>query len=159
MVKLTKAIIKKYGISKKAWAVARAGRSVSNTNTRRLSKVARRRTRRSGRSRSRSRSMLGGVGFVVAPMLYGAVRQYASMRLAPITSKIPLGEISDEAGMFLTAWALKRFVFKQQGIIRSALTAGQMIEAARVGEAIVTGQVNLGFGGSTSTNGNGYVFA
>ena len=62
MVKLTKAIIKKYGISKKAWAVARAkgGRAKTrktNTKTRRrsTSMVKRRYTKR-------RRSTLGGMG-------------------------------------------------------------------------------------------------
>ncbi len=62
MVKLTKAIIKKYGISKKAWAVARGGRA--KTRTRKTNTKTRRRSTSMVKRRytKRRRSTLGGMG-------------------------------------------------------------------------------------------------
>jgi len=162
MVKLSKAIIKKYGISKKAWAVARkkskSSKRVATTRTRIKSKKRKmvRRKRKSTRRRS-AKSMK-----FVAPMLYGAARQYLSSYLVPLTSKIPLGAISDEVGIYAASWAAKKYLFKGKSVLRDALSVGQKIELARIGESVVNGQVNLGgiFSGISSSAGssNGYVF-
>ena len=92
---------------------------------------------------------------VGAAMLYGAIRSRTSTMIQPYTSKLPLGNVADEAGMFLAAQLAKKFVFKKAGILRDALTIGQGIEAARVGEAILKGQVGLNIGGgSAAPSGN-----
>ena len=114
------------------------------------------------RSVRKSASVLGiNTAKAVSAMLYGAGRQKISNIAAPYTSKIPLGSISDEVGMLAAATLAKKFLVKKQGILRDALTAGQTIELARIGEAIVNGEVSLGmFGGNnTQATENGYVFA
>lgn len=125
-------------------------------------KVAKRRYRAKKKSYSRRRTF-GGAEKYIAPLLYGMGRKKVSDFLASknITQKIPLGAISDETAMFGTAWALKKFLFKRKSVIRDALSSGQQIEMAMIGESIASGQVNLGaLGGSTTeTSSNGYVFA
>ena len=76
--------------------------------------------------------------------LYGAVRARMSNILAPYTAKIPLGVVSDEVGMVVALQLLKKFAIKKAGVLRDAATFGQAIEFARIGEAVATGQVNLG---------------
>lgn len=97
----------------------------------------------------------------LSAMLYGGVRSKTSNMLAPYTSRIPLGNVSDEVGMLAVTTLGKKFLFKKAGTFRDALTAGQTIELARIGEAIASGQlgnINL-FGGGQSSQSSGYVFA
>lgn len=159
MAKLPKSLIKKYGISKKAWSIFRSQKSSSSTKLRKNKQMAkRRRTSRVKSSRRKSSGMsVFGVNLakVGAAGTYGAMRQRVSLWLRDrgIIDKIPGGAIADEIGMFGGAWLLKKFVFKKAGFARDVLTFGQAIEAARIGEAVVNGEVNLGafsMGGSAS---------
>lgn len=102
--------------------------------------------RRFGRrvSRNESTNMLVTVG---SAMVYGGARQYISNAIAPVTSKIPLGSISDEVGLGIGAYLLHRMV--KNKMVRAFAKGAIIIESARVGEAIVQGQV--GFGGSTTS--------
>lgn len=98
-----------------------------------------------------------------APMIYGAVREKTSNMISPYTAKLPLGNVSDEAGMLAVGWGLKKFLFKKAGIAREIITAGQDVELARVGEAVMKGETGISFGGilggtQTTTSSNGYVF-
>ena len=124
--------------------------------------MAKRKRTTKRRTSKRSVSILGiNTAKALSAMLYGGVRSKTSDILAPYTSKIPLGNISDEVGMLAVTTLGKKFLFKKSGTFRDALTAGQTIELARIGEAIASGQVgnfNL-FGGGQSTQSNGYVFA
>lgn len=111
------------------------------------------------KKRSSSRVLGFNIGKIAAPMIYGAVREKASNLLMPYTSRIPLGSISDEVGMYAALWAAKKYVFKQKGVLRDALSVGQNIELARIGETAINGQLGLGSlfnGGQTQTS--GYVF-
>lgn len=96
----------------------------------------------------------------LSAMLYGGIRSRTSNLIAPYTARIPLGNVADEAGMLAVATIGKKFLFKKAGIVRDALTAGQTIELARLGEAASKGQLGLGrlFGGSPAASTNGYVF-
>jgi len=98
-------------------------------------------------------------GKIAAPIVYGMLRSKTSTMLEPYTSKIPLGNISDEVGMFLVSHFAKKFVFKRAGIVREALTVGQGVELARIGDAIINGQISLGGLTASATSSNGYVFA
>lgn len=83
--------------------------------------------------------------------IYGGVRAKMSQALSPLTSKIPLGEISDEVGMLGVNLAVGRFLGRKIPILRSITKAGMLIEAARIGEAVAMGQVGLGgFGGGSA---------
>lgn len=122
------------------------------------------RRRRGSRSRAvgfaRRSARRGGVGnsaalLQVDAMAYGAVRQYASDAIAPFTSKIPLGTLSDEIGMGLLCWGVSKYAGK--GMLGSVARKGLVIENARVGEALVTGGLSTLTGtsasGSNATNG------
>jgi len=105
MVKLTKAIIKKYGISKKAWAVARGGRGVSSKLKKRTM-VKKRKSTRSRKSITSSNNSLmmvavGGVG-------YGALRQRLSTLLSPVTEKIPMGVYADNVALGIASYLMAK---------------------------------------------------
>ena len=82
-------------------------------------------------------------------LIYGATRGYVSNFLVPITSKIPLGGISDEVGMGI----LNYFIAKNtSGMIKKIATKGLIIENAMLGAGIVSGGLNLSsIGGQTPT--------
>ena len=147
--------LKKGSAAAKAWgrkmkrARNKSKKSSSTAPKRRKKIKLRKRTmpkRKRKVSRKRKTASVWGIntGKAMAAGLYGAGRARASVLLAPYTSKIPAGAVSDEVGMIVVAQLLKRMVFKRAGIAREALTAGQAIEFARIGEALATGQINLG---------------
>ena len=73
MARLPKTIIRKYGISKKAWAVYRASRRAKPKASRQVIKTARRRSyRRSRGRRSYNKSSKWGTVGTVAKMAIGA---------------------------------------------------------------------------------------
>lgn len=96
------------------------------------------------RYHSKSRSNFLGVGSaMVGAVVYGAARQKLSDALAPVTSKIPLGNISDEVGMYLVLMIAKKYIGNKVPIVKDIASAGQYIELARIGEAIATGQLGI----------------
>jgi len=115
--------------------------------------MARRVKHRSGRFK-RSAGMLG---WVLGPVAYGAIRQKVSDRIAPLTSKIPLGNLSDEAGMLGLAYVAKKFVGKKIPLVSDVANAAMVIELARIGEAVANGQVSLGALSSSSSTSSGTV--
>lgn len=165
MAGLPKTIIKKYGVSKKAWAVYKSKKNKKSSSSRLPRKKIKRRVktmpkkkRRTSRNK-RSISILGiNLGKAGAAALYGAGRAKISNLLAPYTSKIPLGVISDEVGMVIALQLAKKYVIKKAGILRDAATFGQAIEFARIGEAAATGQLNLGILGGQQAQTNGNLF-
>ena len=105
--------------------------------------------------KSKTMSLFGiNLGKGGAAALYGAIRARASGYLIPYTSKIPAGAVSDEVGMLIATQLAKKMVFKKAGILREALTMGQTIEFARIGEAVATGQLNLGALSANQNSGN-----
>lgn len=86
---------------------------------------------------------------MIGSAIYGGVRQKASNMLAPITSKVPLGVISDE----LVLGTIHYFAAKKvrNPMLKSIFKAGLIVESARVGEAIADG--SLGSFGATSNGG------
>lgn len=103
--------------------------------------------KRSGFKGGLMMSILGG-------MAYGAVRQKASDALAPFTAKIPLGNISDEVAMGAIAILAKKTVGRKMPLIKDIANAAIAIESARIGEAIITGQVGLGGMTASSSSSN-----
>lgn len=108
------------------------------------------------RTTKRSMSFMGiNLNTALASMGYGAIRARTSQMLAPYTQKLPLGNIADEVGMIVASWAGKKYLFKGSGIARDALSAGQKIEMARIGDAVASGNVGipfLGMAGATPTS-------
>ena len=87
---------------------------------------------------------------------YGAFRARVSNYLSQYTSKIPLGNISDEVGMGLLCILGKRFIGRKVPLAKKVFDAGLYIECARIGEAVATGQVGLGTSKASSTENNLY---
>lgn len=132
----------------------------SSRPKKRSSKIKRRKRtmpkRRKVRRSKKSASVLGiNTGKAIAAGLYGAVRARMSNFLAPYTRIIPAGAVTDEVGMVVALQVIKKFALKKAGVLRDAATVGQGIEFARIGEAIATGQLNLGALGA-QTNAGGF---
>ena len=149
---------------KKGWAAYKRSKTSTSSSIKRK-KLTKSRTRTMPKKRrtvrrSKTTSIWGlNLGKAGAAALYGAIRARASNYLAPYTSKIPAGAVSDEVGMVIATQLAKKMVFKKAGIMREALTAGQAIEFARIGEAVASGQINLGaLGGQAQPANNGNLF-
>jgi hypothetical protein len=101
--------------------------------------------------RSRSSSGIGGlVGTVVGAGVYGAFRQKLSDMVKPMTQNVPfLGNLSDEIVLGGAAILLDRTVGRKMPILKPVLKGAIVIEAARIGEAIATGQAGIGSSSST----------
>jgi len=103
----------------------------------------------SGGFRRRAKSAVSGTAPLLAAGLYGAGRQYLATWIQPVTSKIPMGNIADEVGMLAANWAIKKYA--PMPILKQAASAGMLIEAAAIGQAIASGQVNMGASTSGSS--------
>lgn len=93
--------------------------------------------RKGSRSRGFGRSMGGDFAVMAGAALYGASRSYVSNRLAPITAKVPLGDLSDEAvmlGVSYLLWKKKIPVLSKVDLLSKVGFAGVVIESARIGE-------------------------
>lgn len=142
MVKLTKALIKKYGITRKAWNIAKSKSGKRGKKT----KMAKKKSFK----RSKSASFMGiNVKRALASAVYGGMRAKVSNYLKPYTDKIPLGNISDEAGMIATSILVKKFIGRKIPFANELTKAALDIEFARIGEAVATGDIG-GFGSSTN---------
>jgi len=102
--------------------------------------------------RKKSSSMGGLIPTVLGAALYGAVRQKASDALIPITSKIPLGNISDEVLLGALAILGKKTLGRKMPMLNPVFQGAIVIESARIGEAIATGQLGLGMSSSSPTS-------
>jgi hypothetical protein len=160
MAGLPKSIIKKYGVSKKAWRVFRAQKSKRRAPKRKASvvrrtkKVARRRrTVKKRARRAHSRMKSGLVYDMAGGMAYGFGRDFVSSKLAPVTAKIPGGVYADNIMMGAVSWALAKgkipFANKLP-LMRKIGRAGLIIESAMLGEDIRRG-TNFGSGSTGSS--------
>lgn len=147
MASLPKSIIKKYGISKKAWAVFRGG-SASRGKT----KMAKKRygfARKARRFAKRSTDMSNPVGIVLPAFAYGAARPMLSDWASPLTSKLPFGNFADEIVLGLAGYFMAK---KGNGIIKNAGKAILTVEAASLGNQVVGSMIV----GTKSSNSNYY---
>jgi hypothetical protein len=101
-------------------------------------------------SRKRGGMLARGIGTALSAGLYGALRARVSNALVPFTQQLPLGTLGDEAGMLVALWGLKK-IGRGNSLINDVAKAGTAIEWARIGEAVVNGQVNFGFGNATTS--------
>lgn len=146
MAKLPKNIIKKYGISKKAWSVFRSKKHKPKTTmARRKIKRSRIRTRsyfKAKRHSKRSSGLGSLAGTVIGAMAYGAGRQYVSDKLQPLTAKIPAGQYADEVAMGGLSYLMMKGkipLINKLKITRDIGKAGLAIEAARLGAGLSSG--------------------
>lgn len=160
---------------KKGWAAYKKakGKTSSSTTSRSRKATTKLKTtrkvakkRKAPTKRKQQFKLFGiNVGKAAIPVIYGAIRSRVSNLLAPITAKVPLGTISDEATMYTAQTLAKKYLVKGKGPVRDVLTAGQNIELAMVGSEIANGNVNLGMlsnlfnkNGSNSTVSSGNIF-
>ena len=155
MARLPKSIIKKYGISKKAWAVYRGHKTRKKTRKNLYSVkrgIKQTMARRKRKTYRKTTSGLKPTQVLIGGGLYGAVRRYVDGWVKPITSKIPLGSIADEAVLFSVAYLLNKKM--KDKTIKSVTMAGMAVEAARMGEAFSDGTAFR----TSSNNGAGVTF-
>lgn len=102
--------------------------------------------RKATRRRSKSMGSFFGinVGSALSAAIYGASRQKLDSFVGPYAQRLPLGNVADEAGLIMALTLAKKFLFKGKSILRDAASAGQLIEFARIGDAVASGDVKLG---------------
>lgn len=101
---------------------------------------------------------MGMMKLVVGGAIYGAMRSPIAQLIKPLTDMLPLGNISDEAGMMALAVLSKRFI-GGSGIIGAIPEAAVFVESARIGEAVATGTTGLGLlGGMNNANNQNTVY-
>lgn len=106
----------------------------------------------------RNKGSYGIMATVLGAGVYGAFRAKVSNYLSQFTSKIPLGTISDEVGMGLMCILGKKFLGRKVPMLKKVFDAGLVIESARIGEAVATGQLSLSSTSSSSTVGDDYTY-
>lgn len=157
MAKLPKSLIKKYGISKKAWSVFRGQKTNKTKN--KVVNVA----KKKGGFRKSATEAGKGLGMVLAGMAYGASREWVSQKIEPLTSKLPGGYLADNVVLgatgyllykgkipFLNKYAVTREVGKAMVYVESALAGVDIKQKAMTGGMTATAP-------NTSQNG-GIVF-
>lgn len=144
MTGLPKSIIKKYGVTKRAWQVFRGYKSHSKSKKRGFSTMAKRKRKyhRGGRSSSMNWKKL-----VVAGAIYGVAREPVANALSSVViNKLPFGAYNDEAVMgaisYLLAW-------KGKGYVKEIGEAGLVIEVARLLSGISSGALSSSSGVSS----------
>jgi len=136
--------------SKKSKSPSIKRRKTIKSRSRRMPKKKRRASRKSA-------SIFGiNTSKALAAGIYGAARARISNFIAPYTARIPAGAVTDEVGMVIALTLLKKFALKKAGVLREAVSVGQSIEFARIGEAVATGQINLGGLAAANSSGGFY---
>jgi len=79
---------------------------------------------------------------IIPAAVYGAIRAPMAKALDPVLAKIPFGNVADELGLgILSYYAAK----KGKGMIKKIGQVGLVVESARVGEVVISGQLmNMG---------------
>lgn len=131
MAKLPKALIKKYGISKKAWAVFRGQRTTRKTktksNVKRFYTMARRKKTRSYRAKSRSSS--GFMGKAMQIIVGAGVAVAYDVFISPM---IPLGKtikniVEMLIGVFLASSRKMPMFVRAGGFALATMNAYELI--------------------------------
>ena len=161
MVKLTKALIKKYGVSKKAWAVARQQQGgkrkcKSKTKIKQVkTKMVKRRKSYSRRAKSYlNNPRVKGVLSIVGMVGYGYIREEISDKIAVsnIGKNLPATQFTDEAVMLGVNKLARMMGGNKVPVLGGMLRAGKSVEWARVGQTIKDMRV-IGTG-TAATGGN-----
>lgn len=128
MAKLPKSIIKKYGISKKAWSVFRGHKSKSK---RRNTMGKRKSYRRSGGS-----SGLNLTSLLIAGV-YGAARPTLKNAASSLTARMPFGNYNENVALGGAALVLPMFI--KNKMVKQVAQVVQVYEAASAGSKIAGG--------------------
>lgn len=140
MVKLTKAIIKKHGITKKAWRVARQGtKKKSKSSSKPKAKAKIRRTNKVANKKSESKGfkLPSGVGAIIGPLIYGWSRERLSLALSQtrLVQRLPITDFTDEGVMLAVNWGARKMGAGKIPILNNVLRAQKSIEWARIGQS------------------------
>lgn len=143
----------------RGWRAFRASKKTKSTIKTTGESMAKRKRTASGKrykktSRKGSSLSFGGAGKLLGAGLYGAGREYLSNAIAPFTSKIPLGSVSDEVGMIAALWAGKKFLGRRVPLVNDVANAGMLIEASRIGATLASG--GFSFGATSSGGSSGF---
>jgi len=109
---------------------------------------------RTAKKTRRKKSYGGGVsnkelmGMTAAAVGYGFLRGKLSSAITPLTSKIPLGNITDEVVLGMAGYFLAKK--SKNKMLKNVGKAALLIEGASIGVAIAEGSVNMGGGSSSS---------
>lgn len=146
MASLPKSIIKKYGISKKAWSVYRGQGQASRSNR----KMARKRFARRG-ARRYARSSSTGLGNLIAPAIYGLVRDPIANNsmVKSLSAKLPFGAYNDEVANFGLSWAVAKWV--PNSMAKEVARKGMDFEIASVTRQASAGMLGASSSSSSST--------
>jgi len=143
MAKLPKRLIKKYGISKKAWSVFKAEKrsTTSKPKLKRgktMTKKRRAAPRRKARKTSTGFKLPSGTTSMIAAVGYGFLRDKVSDALArtELIKKLPITNFTDEGVMLALNFGARKLGLGKMKGVNSLLTAQKTIELARVGETI-----------------------
>ena len=126
MAGLPSNIIKKYGVSKKAWAVFRGQKSSSHSRAR-GGRMVRHRFKKTARRRSGG---MGGLMSMVLPLAAGAAAGYFSSKI-PVVNTLPMPDVLSGAGAgFVVKHNLKGALLGAAGgfvgshVIKTAISTG-----------------------------------
>lgn len=159
-MKLPKSIIKKYGITKKAWQVFRGNKKAKKTSTKKAVKTKTKVKTLAKRKRSRSRKQdkgmfnfaglskpLGGIG-------YGFVRDRVSDMVAnsQIGQNLPASQFTDEAVMLAIAFGARKTGLTKNKLVGSIVRSGESVEWARIGSTLSDMMQNKQQVATTQTN-------
>jgi len=152
MAKLPKSLIKKYGISKKAWSIFKKGKGIKSksktvtkkttTKTRGVKIMAKRRSFKKTVKRAHKKAKLGLMYDIISGGVYGASRAKVNTMLLPLTSKLPfqMGDYADNAVMGVLSWALAKGkipMINKFPIARKIGKAGLIVESAMAGSDLM----------------------
>jgi hypothetical protein len=102
------------------------------------------------RSKARSNSKVSVSNTILPAMVYGGLRAKISNALAPITAKVPLGSVADEVVLGITGYMLAKK--SKNKFLKQAGMSMLIVESARAGEAVATGEALAFFNQQKNSN-------
>ena len=153
MTGLPRSIIRKYGVTKKAWSVFRSSHSSTRKRVRSSDNMTRKRSRASSvvhRARRRvhsftaSRSGPASITEIAFSGAYGYFRSDVVGFAQPVISMVPAGDYSDNVTLGLGAYAISYLLKPSNAYVKQGLRTIVLSEAfvagakARAGASITT---------------------
>lgn len=90
----------------------------------------------------RSKKSNNPTALIIPAAVYGAIRAPVAQALDPVLQKIPMGGIADELGLGIVSYFAAK---KGKGMIKKIGQVGLVVESARAGEVLISGQL-MNFG-------------
>jgi hypothetical protein len=138
---LPKSIIKKYGISKKAWAIYRGTKTKSKKKslikTKQVVKVAKKKKSSYKKQKQKTGFKIPmGVAGLLGNLAYGYIREDFSQKLSEteIVKKLPVTDFTDEGVMLAVNWGARKLGGGKIPILSNILRSQKNIEQARLGQ-------------------------